>query len=140
MNTEPPAIIFARQCGDVKRPVALIVDGPYKGWLCYKHPDGQWVTLREATIADYQLAAQDAWERLSRFASTGIIGDKTFYSEPSAGSRGAMHNPIKYYRCPKCLKEFVQPAGGYEGTCLTCSQVPDSGTSQPSSTSREIRA
>ena len=27
----------------------LVEEGPYKGWLCYKHPDGQWVTLREAT-------------------------------------------------------------------------------------------
>jgi len=22
------------------------------GWLCYRHPDGQWVTLRRATEAD----------------------------------------------------------------------------------------
>jgi hypothetical protein len=24
----------------------------YAGWIVYKHPDGQWVTLREATDAD----------------------------------------------------------------------------------------
>ena len=30
----------------------LVQDGGYKGWLCYRHPDGQWVTLRKATAED----------------------------------------------------------------------------------------
>ncbi len=25
-------------------------------WLCYRHPDGQWVTLREATAEDHAAA------------------------------------------------------------------------------------
>lgn len=24
----------------------------FPGWLCWRHPEGQWVTLREATHAD----------------------------------------------------------------------------------------
>jgi hypothetical protein len=24
----------------------------YAGWICYKHPEGQWVTLRKATEDD----------------------------------------------------------------------------------------
>ena len=35
------------------REMALIGEGSYKGWIVYKHPDGQWVTLRKATEADH---------------------------------------------------------------------------------------
>lgn len=34
------------------REMVLVKEGHAKGWLCYRHPDGQWVTLREATAAD----------------------------------------------------------------------------------------
>lgn len=27
-------------------------EGPWEGWLLYKHPDGQWVSLRKATADD----------------------------------------------------------------------------------------
>ncbi len=30
----------------------LVCDGPYAGWLCYRHPDRKWVTLRKATDED----------------------------------------------------------------------------------------
>ena len=30
----------------------LCEEGPDNGWLCYRHPDGQWVTLRKATSDD----------------------------------------------------------------------------------------
>jgi len=36
-----------------------------RGWICYKHPDGQWVTLRKATAND-----------LSRLAEAGLIAPK----------------------------------------------------------------
>ena len=32
-----------------KRVLLLVKEGWAEGWLCYKHPDGQWVTVREAT-------------------------------------------------------------------------------------------
>jgi hypothetical protein len=36
-----------------KRELLLVAEGePYAGWLCYRHPDGQWVTLRKATEDD----------------------------------------------------------------------------------------
>ena len=34
----------------------LLVDEPerdFDGWLCYRHPDGQWVSLRKATEEDF---------------------------------------------------------------------------------------
>lgn len=37
-----------------RREMLLVVDDSREtdGWLCYKHPDGQWVTLRKATESD----------------------------------------------------------------------------------------
>lgn len=39
----------------------ILVNEPnhgFDGWICYRHPDGQWVTLRKATQSDiYELAA-----------------------------------------------------------------------------------
>lgn len=32
----------------------LVTKGAYEGWICYQHPDGQWVTLRKATEEDKQ--------------------------------------------------------------------------------------
>lgn len=29
-----------------------VTEGEWKGWLLYKHPDGQWVSLRKATEDD----------------------------------------------------------------------------------------
>lgn len=34
------------------REMKLALNGPLAGWLCYKHPDGQWVTERKATPTD----------------------------------------------------------------------------------------
>jgi len=34
------------------RMMLLVTAGSLKGWLCYRHPDGQWVTLREVTSED----------------------------------------------------------------------------------------
>lgn len=34
------------------RQMVYVTEGQYKGWICYKHPDGQWVTLRIATQED----------------------------------------------------------------------------------------
>jgi hypothetical protein len=47
---EPPGIRF--HDGATRRDMVLVTDGPSKGWLCYRHPDGQWVTLRVATVGD----------------------------------------------------------------------------------------
>ena len=35
-----------------KGEMMLIYDGGWKGWLAYRHPDGQWVTMRKATSED----------------------------------------------------------------------------------------
>ena len=36
-----------------KRMKYVYPDSPHwTGWILYKHPDGQWVTLRKATYAD----------------------------------------------------------------------------------------
>lgn len=36
------------------RELLFVQRGPYTGWLYYKHPDGQWVTLRLATKQDLE--------------------------------------------------------------------------------------
>lgn len=43
---EPAGIRFV----DKNRGVMLLItEGEYKDWVCFKHPDGQWVTERKAT-------------------------------------------------------------------------------------------
>jgi hypothetical protein len=40
-----------------KREMMLVTEGHAKDWIVYRHPDGQWVTLRKATDDDlHQLA------------------------------------------------------------------------------------
>ena len=34
------------------REMLLVLEGPFNGWIAYRHPDGQWVTLRKATDDD----------------------------------------------------------------------------------------
>lgn len=48
---EPEGIRFINlQSG---QELLLVADGqPHAGWLCYRHREGQWVTLREATHED----------------------------------------------------------------------------------------
>lgn len=40
------------------RELLLVEVGPWAGWICYRHPDGQWVSLRKATEADLQCLHQ----------------------------------------------------------------------------------
>jgi hypothetical protein len=40
-----------------KQNMILVTEGPHKDWICYQHPDGQWVTLRKATPADLEALA-----------------------------------------------------------------------------------
>ncbi len=49
-NYEPNGIKFFDKKSD--REMILILDGPYVGWIGYKHQNGQWVTLRKATDED----------------------------------------------------------------------------------------
>jgi hypothetical protein len=47
MAYEPKGIKFFDAISD--RQMILVADGePFAGWLCYQHPDGQWVSLRKA--------------------------------------------------------------------------------------------
>lgn len=49
MSYEPRGIRFTdKHQGDM----LLVTEGPYAGWLCRRHPDGQWVTVRIATDED----------------------------------------------------------------------------------------
>ena len=47
---EPPGTRFLDMASG--REMLLVSDGPWAGWLSYRHPDGQWVSLRKATDAD----------------------------------------------------------------------------------------
>ncbi len=35
-----------------RQEMMVVYEGEWKDWLCYKHPDGQWVSLRKATQSD----------------------------------------------------------------------------------------
>lgn len=42
-----------RSAGDSHGTTCMVfTNGPWKGWICYKHPDGQWVSRREADKED----------------------------------------------------------------------------------------
>lgn len=41
-----------------KREMMLVSEGEWNGWLVYRHPDGQWVTLRKATEEDIHKLSQ----------------------------------------------------------------------------------
>lgn len=59
MANEPNGIKFFDKANN-NREMLLVDDkkSSANGWLCYRHPDGQWVTLREATQKDRdQIAA-----------------------------------------------------------------------------------
>lgn len=47
---EPPGIAFIDFASG--REMKLVTAGPWEGWIVYRHPDGQWVALREATYDD----------------------------------------------------------------------------------------
>lgn len=50
-NYEPEGIHF--QHGATGKDLLLVTEeGPWKNWICYRHPDGQWVSLRIATKAE----------------------------------------------------------------------------------------
>lgn len=47
---DPPGIEFFDMASG--RQMKLVADGIWKGWIAYKHPDGQWVSLRKAEADD----------------------------------------------------------------------------------------
>jgi hypothetical protein len=52
---EPKGVRFIdAQMGEM----LLCQGGSFDGWLCYRHPDGQWVALRKATKADMARIAE----------------------------------------------------------------------------------
>ncbi len=48
------------------RNMLLVSEGHMRGWLCYRHPDGQWVTLRKATDDDLRALGDTAAEVTAR--------------------------------------------------------------------------
>lgn len=48
---EPKGTRFYSQA--LSKEMMLVNEGPWAGWLAYKHPDGQWVSFRKATQADH---------------------------------------------------------------------------------------
>lgn len=55
---EPVGTRFSGMFRGKRREMILVNEGHAKGWICYRHPDGQWVTLRKATDADQHELAQ----------------------------------------------------------------------------------
>ena len=51
MTYEPKGIRFFDAISN--RQMILVAEGEsFAGWLCYRHPDGQWVSLRKANEDD----------------------------------------------------------------------------------------
>ena len=54
MNYQPSGVMFWDRAS--RRRMMLVSDDDpreeIRGWLVYLHPDGQWVTLRKATVVD----------------------------------------------------------------------------------------
>ena len=48
---EPKGWTFFVQASD--REMKLVYEGTWKDWIVFKHPDGQWVSLRKATKDDW---------------------------------------------------------------------------------------
>lgn len=59
---EPEGIRFFDKTSG--RDLLLVAEGqPHAGWLCYRHREGQWVTLREATDEDrFRIAAGEGMD------------------------------------------------------------------------------
>ena len=47
---DPPGILFCDAASG--REMKYVTSGAFEGWICYRHPDGQWTLLREATMGD----------------------------------------------------------------------------------------
>ena len=59
MNYDPPGIEFFDAAS--QRHMKLVTGGgSFEGWIVYKHPDGQWVTVRRATEEDRARLAEAA--------------------------------------------------------------------------------
>lgn len=54
---DPAGVEFYDVVG--QRHMKYVTEGHHKGWIVYKHPDGQWVSFREATAKDIR-AIRDA--------------------------------------------------------------------------------
>lgn len=55
-NYEPTGLVFYDKASN-RTMMIVSEDEPresIRGWLLYRHPDGQWVTLRKATDDDHQ--------------------------------------------------------------------------------------
>jgi|GEM_PF-3583671 len=50
-----------------QREMKLVTSGPGKGWLAYKHVDGQWVTLRKPSEAEVWLICDAIWPAGQQF-------------------------------------------------------------------------
>lgn len=57
---DPPGIEFYDQVSG--RVMKLVTGGHFIGWIVYKHPDGQWVSLRKATDDDRERLQKEGAE------------------------------------------------------------------------------
>ena len=55
-NYEPKGIRFIGRRGNKIEEMILVQDprSSFDGWICYRHPDGQWVSLRPASETEKQ--------------------------------------------------------------------------------------
>jgi len=81
----------------------LLTEGPWRGWVCYQHSEGHWVSARESTPEDYH----NAFEAM--IGNTELKGDcfmdstqgNTETDKPIHGATSGEDN----IRCPYCGHE-----------------------------------
>lgn len=60
MSYQPKGLRFFDLASGLE--MLLVADGePFSGWICYRHPDGQWVTHRRATEDDRKRLNAEIW-------------------------------------------------------------------------------
>jgi hypothetical protein len=86
-HPEPPGMKFFDAGSE--REMILVTGGWCAGWLCYQHPGGQWVTLREATPEDRRKVEEH--ERVKRDAIPFNVRNRAVlcpgHGEPYTGPR-----------------------------------------------------
>lgn len=71
---QPDGMIFYDRAS--RREMMLVTDGHWRGWLCYRHAEGQWVSLRKATRDDVEIIVaefiESVWPSTDAALATAI--------------------------------------------------------------------
>ena len=61
------------------RTLKLVEEGSWSGWLCYKHTDGQWVSLRKATADDLKRIEEAVQQDMRTLSFTVPLRSRPYF-------------------------------------------------------------